>query len=211
MFAENGQVGYVLDQKLDWKAASGEQSRILNNMTLVTIITMAGVGLGSVVGGSIGPYFGVRNAILLSNLIGVAATGVKLVLTLPTILVGRFVSGFVYGIAVFCAGKSLNDTIPPEHMNLYGSFVNASFCAGIFLSNLLGMVVPLDDGRVSSEEAVKLMKADETWRLVYGAPLIFQLFTLVAIGFYFKEVSIIDLLEKVDEPHLEKDERAKVQ
>ena len=64
----------------------------------------------------------------------------------------------------------MNDTVPPEHMNLYGSFVNSGFCAGIFLSNFFGLMVPLDDGE--NPDVIEQMKEDGYWRLVYGFPIV---------------------------------------
>lgn len=39
-------------------------------------------------------------------------------------------------------GQLLNDTVPPEHMNLYGSTVNTGFGVGIFVSNFMGLMLP---------------------------------------------------------------------
>lgn len=39
------------------------------------------------------------------------------------------------------------------------------------------------------------MLDDEIWRLVFGMPIVFNCFTLLMVIYYFKELSIIDLLE----------------
>ena len=66
---------------------------------------------------------------------------------------------------------------------------------GVFLSNLLAMGVPLDDGKRNAKE---LMKADNTWRLVITLPAILNLFSIIMIYKYHKSPSIINLLGKED-------------
>ena len=64
---------------------------------------------------------------------------------------------------------------------------------GIFLSNLLGMLVPLQDKQH--------MLDDQMWRVVYGFPVVIQLFSVYALTCLYPErdVPLEDIYELTDE------------
>jgi MFS family permease len=94
------------------------------------------------IGGSIAPKIGLKKALILFNILSMIACSMKLVLNFPMIMMGRFLFGFCTGVQVFIMSKTLNDTVPPEHINFYGSFVNSGFCLGYFVSNAFGILLP---------------------------------------------------------------------
>ena len=44
-----------------------------------------------------------------------------------------------------CFSKALNDYIPASVVQSYSILVNAGICLGFFISNLLGLLVPVED------------------------------------------------------------------
>ncbi len=64
-------------------------------------------------------------------------------------------------------------------------------------------MVPLADG---SEETYKIMQQDNWWRVVYGIPIILEIFVFVLIFKFFKNPSIFDLIKLVKENPKKKEE-----
>ena len=69
--------------------------------------------------------------------------------------------------------------------------INLGYSLGIFLSNCLGFIVPLEN-----KEA---MKEDHLWRVVIGFPIILELYSIIAVYLFYKHPSIIDLLNGDEE------------
>ena len=61
-------------------------------------------------------------------------------------------------------------------------FIGGGYCTGIFLSNFVGLAVPLDEGK--SDDLIKMME-DENWRLVFGLPILLSCFAFILIAFVF--------------------------
>lgn len=70
--------------------------------------------------------------------------------------------------------------------------MNSGIAFGIFLSNFAGFTVPLDDGR---DNALELMKNDRNWYIVIAIPAVFNVISLIAISFFYKHPSLINLME----------------
>lgn len=64
------------------------------------------------------------------------------------------------------------------------------------ISNLAGLIIPLDDG---TEGAQQKMKDDQNWLIVYIIPVVFEVFSIVIIFLFYKNPSVINLLEREDE------------
>lgn len=197
--AECGQVGLVLDKKLGWNSDQGADTILLNNVTLVTVLASLGLAIGCQIGGYLLPKYGGRKMLIAANAIAFIFNLVKLIENTVCIMIGRLVFGITMGVTTICLSRSINDTVPMRNSQFYGGFVNAGFCAGAFLSNLMGLLIPLDNGQ---EGDVEKMLADENWRLVLGFPLILQIYSILVLTFVIKHVSIIDLLQH-EEPDSE--------
>jgi len=89
--------------------------------------------------------------------------------------------------------KALSDTVPNQFAQAYGILVNAGITGGIFASNFLGVLIPLE------EEGQEAMLADTNWRVVYGFPILLALYTILVTTFKFKKLSISDLLKDVND------------
>ena len=103
------------------------------------------MSIGCYIGGALLPRFGSRRLIIASNFIGLLFTILKLIENSGSILIGRLFTGVTLGIACVCLSKAINDTVPAKNAPVYGAFVNAGFGIGIFLSNLLGLMIPIND------------------------------------------------------------------
>ena len=99
VLAESGQVGYVLNEKLGWNS---KEEDVMSMYTLVIVIGILGLAIGSVVGGTIGTKLGLRTTLLSTLALGAVFNGIKLVESTACILVGRFFFGFLNGITTFC-------------------------------------------------------------------------------------------------------------
>lgn len=152
-------------------------------MTIVTVLALLGLSVGSYFGGLMLPKFGSRKLILIANIVSLVFNILKLYLNTVTIMIARLVFGFCMGITCVCLSKAINDTVPAKDSAIYGAFVNAGFAIGITLSNCMGMLIPLDNGE---EGDIQKMKDDENWRLLFGVPIILEIYTILALLYIFK-------------------------
>lgn len=106
---------------------------------------------------------------------------------------GRLMFGVFVGIQNFCFNKALNDYVPAEILSYHSIQLNGGFMFGIFTSNLAGsLLIPLDDPTK--------MKKDENWRLIFCVfPAIMQVYAIFMLTFFFRNLSIIDLLAEAKE------------
>lgn len=111
-------------------------------------------------------------------------------------MVARFMFGIMSGTASVCLSRAINDTVPAKDASLYGAFVNAGFGIGIFFSNFMGLLIPIDNGMDGDAQK---MKDDQNWRFVFGMPILLELYTIVALVFFIKHESINHLLQREHE------------
>ena len=156
--AECGQVGLVLDKKLGWNAFGDDSEQVLfNSLTISTILASVGMGIGGSFAGSLIPRYGSRKVLLFCNTLAVVFNIIKIIETSAAIMIGRFMFGFLMGIAAVCLSKVINDTVPAKYTSQYGAFVNAGLGCGCWASNVLGLMIPIDS---SNESGLKAMMAD---------------------------------------------------
>lgn len=196
--AECGQVGLVLDKKLGWNAFTDnkDEQRLLNNLTIVTVLVPLGFAIGSYAGGALLPRFGPRKLIIAVNVICLLFNILKLIESTAVIMLARLALGTALGVALVCLSKAINDTVPAQNAPQYGAFVNGGFGIGICLSNFMGLLIPLDNG---DEGDVQKMLDDQNWRLVFGFPILLNLYTVIVLVFFIKHESIIQLLQSEDQ------------
>lgn len=180
----------MLDQKFGWNAYS-DDAIFFNNLTLVTVATSFGMIFGGYLGGYLLPRYGSRRIIIVVNTISLVMNIIKLLENTVAIMVSRLILGLCVGISTVCLGRAINDTVPAKNIALYGAFVNAGYGIGIALSNLMGLMIPLNNGE---EGDLQKMKDDENWRVVFGVPIILEVYTLIVLLFIIKHESIIKLL-----------------
>lgn len=161
-------------------------------MTIVTVLASISMGIGGYFGGSLLPKFGSRKILICCNAVALLFNIVKLVENTVAIMVARLFFSISMGIAAVCLSRAINDTVPARHAPLYGAFVNAGFAAGVAFSNLMGLLIPIDNG--DPGDAQKMLD-DQNWRLVFGLPILFELYTIIILVFFIKYESIIQLLQ----------------
>ena len=77
--------------------------------------------------------------------------------------------------------------------------MNSGVGFGVFLSNLLALPIPLDEGQPNAKQE---MENDDTWRLVITIPALLNIATIIIIYKYYRNPSIISLIVKEDEQSL---------
>lgn len=189
--AETGQIGFIFDVQLEW-GAQQEKGKIINTITLLVLLGTLGQAFGSFLSGKIAPKFGIRKTILVANFLSLLSNCLRMILTTPTVLIGRFLFGFFVAFQQFSFAKAINDTIPHEVQQYHSSLLNSGIAFGIFLSNFAGFTIPLDDGR---EGALEQMKNDKNWYIVIAIPAVFNVVTIILIYFFYKHPSLISLMD----------------
>jgi MFS family permease len=168
----------------------------MNNFTLVMILPSFGMMIGAFFGGKLLPKYGSRKVTIVANIVAVAFTVLKLVENTACIMVGRLVNGLLIGMTSVCLSHAISNTVPAKESQKYGGFVNAGFGIGIFFSNLLGLIIPLDKGNPGD---VDRMLEDQNWRIILGFPLAIQLYCIIVLIWFIKYDSINDLLQNESE------------
>jgi len=111
----NTQTGLILVAKFGW---NDSETKLYNS--ILTNISLIGIMVGAIAGGPI-ISAGRRRAIFImaaATIIGVVLT---LILTLPTMVVGRFITGFAGGVYQLCGIKAVLETVPGNLIGLYGT------------------------------------------------------------------------------------------
>jgi len=67
-------------------------------ITILTCLGTFGLGVGSAIGPKIVPVYGVRKVLLISNFFAIFGCVLKLIMTTPTIMAGKFLHGVFAGI-----------------------------------------------------------------------------------------------------------------
>jgi len=142
-------VGFVLDQKLDWNTdgRDGGKTPIINNITVLLMVGLVGTTIGSNFSEKMVSKFGLWRTILISNFCSAIGKSLQLILSFPSMILGRLIFGCFVGIQNFCFSKMVNDSIPVRYQQTYGVLLNSGFCAGAAFSNLMGFLIPIDDGK----------------------------------------------------------------
>lgn len=81
-------------------------------ITLLVLLGTLGQAIGSIMSGMIAPRFGIRKTIILANFLSLLCNCLRMILTTPTVLIGRFFFGFFVAFQQFSFAKVINDTMP---------------------------------------------------------------------------------------------------
>jgi MFS family permease len=100
-----------------------------------------GLFIGSLFGGNI-VALGRRKAILAMNAAIVIGTLITLILTIPTLMLGRFICGCAAGVFNICMAKSICESVPASRSSLFEPMTNISICVAGVISLLLGLALP---------------------------------------------------------------------
>lgn len=144
--------------KFGWDEA---ETRLYNSM--IGNAGILGILTGSILGGPIINYSR-RNSVFIMNAVVLVGVGISLILTLPTILIGRFIIGFTGGVFNMITSKCVYECVNEKLNGMFGCLTNCAICFGGIIVGALGLALPMD-----AED----QKDDELWRLVYGFPIVF--------------------------------------
>ena len=92
--AENGQVGYILSEKLGWKENGNE----IALMTTCTVLGALGLAFGTNLGGNIGSKYGLRKVLLIANFLNFFINILKQIENTYILFMGRFLFGLCCGV-----------------------------------------------------------------------------------------------------------------
>lgn len=157
--------------KFDW---SVEEGRLYN--TLISNSSLVGLLIGSLIAGKL-ISLGRHKAIHQMNVLVVLGTGISLVRTIPTLIIGRFISGFAAGVLTAAMTKCIVETLPGDIAGMFGAATAISINFAGVICLILGLTLPNDPTQY---------KNDGNWRIIYGFPFIFVTLQEILLLFLFK-------------------------
>jgi len=152
--------------KFDWNE---EESKLW--ISLIGNISVLGIALGSIFGGPV-INRGRRRSMLAMTLVMSVGTGLSLIRTIPTIMIGRFIQGLAGGVVNNAVAKSIFECTSTELYAVFGTATGTFMSIGSLVCLLLGLSLPTDP-----EQYVH----DETWRLTYAFPILVVLVLVVLL------------------------------
>lgn len=168
----NTQCALILIAQFGW---SESETKTYNS--LLGSIGLIGVCIGSLFGG---PFItgGRRRGILLFSILETIGVALTLIRTLPTMLIGRFITGWAGGIFQMCNIKAVQETPPAKWVGVYNTAPGAFLAIGVFLVAFIG--------GVSLPEDEEDYKEDQMWRLSYAFPMVWVVWQLLMILIWWK-------------------------
>jgi MFS family permease len=124
--------------KLGWT----ESETVLYN-TLINSASIIGITIGAVFGGQV-IRIGRRKANFIANFMVLIGCALQMHLSVPTLMIGRFINGLTAGICAVISTKCYGENIPGELASVYGLLYNAFVCIGFPLSYGLGFILPTE-------------------------------------------------------------------
>jgi MFS family permease len=115
------------------------QTRLWN--TLIGNSSLLGMTISSAIGGPL-IVGGRRRMIIIMNSLVFLGAGLTLAQTTPTIIIGRFIYGFVAGILTMCTSKCIFETVPMRYAGIFGCLTNVFIHFTGFICLLLGNALP---------------------------------------------------------------------
>lgn len=106
--------------------------------TLIGNAGLFGILFGSVFGGPL-INGGRRRAIFLLCSFIFVGSGLSLIETIPTIIIGRIINGFSAGVFNMICSKSMFESVTPKLNDVFGCLTNLSYCAGGIICAAIGL------------------------------------------------------------------------
>ena len=113
-------------------------------------------------------------------------SGITLILTIPTILIGRLIYGFAAGVLTVSMQKCMCETVPLSLTSIFGAFTGIYINFAGVICLLLGLTLPSD---------VSQYRNDNFWRLIFGFNMIFAVLQILLLLFVFKYEPINFLIQ----------------
>lgn len=132
----NNQTANVIAAKFDW---TEKETRFFNS--LINSCSILGMAVGSFSGG-IAIQMGRRKTSIIFNILSVISLCTTLILSLPAIVIGKFLFGFSSGVINVAHTKMLDETVPVDLLGAFGIATNLYICFGIGLAMIVGAGLP---------------------------------------------------------------------
>lgn len=199
----HNQVANVFAAKLNW---SDTETRSYNS--IINLSAQIGKSLGAIYGGVlIGP--GRKKAFIRYNILGVASCALMQVVSVSSLVVGKFLHGFTITVVHIAANKMINETVPVYKLGVFGSAIQIATNIGYCFVLGSGLILPTDDynpalGTAGKEfEKNRFAKeadiADQNWRIVLAFPALINALILTFYCLCIKEDSIMFNLSQGNE------------
>jgi MFS family permease len=128
----------VLNVQFEW---DNDQIKLFGS--LIGNAGIFGILVGSISGGKF-INGGRRRAIFIMSGLVFTGSGISLIKTIPTIIIGRFICGFTGGVFNMICSKSILESVNPKLNDILGTTTNLSICLSGIICALLGMSIPTD-------------------------------------------------------------------
>jgi SP family facilitated glucose transporter-like MFS transporter 1 len=138
-----------------------------------------GAAIGAISGGFIAAM-GRRFALLLINVVITAAIFVSLLKYFTTILIGRFFMGMCAGAFSVISPLFISEICPPQLSGPFGVINQFMVTFGIVVIYVLGIFIVPYDANVA-----EVLDSD-SWRYLFGFPLIFVVVQVALLLFVFR-------------------------
>lgn len=100
--------------------------------------------MGAFYGGVIiGP--GRKNAFIRFNILSIIACLIQQIVSVPTLVIGKFLHGFTITVVHISSSKMLNETVPVYMLGQYGAAVQVATNIGYMLVFGFGLLLPSGD------------------------------------------------------------------
>ena len=154
---------------------------------IVTTMVPLGASFGSLLGHPLAKL-GRKRSLIYSNIFIATGCGISLILSLPTICIGRFLLGVAAGLFTTLVPLFINEISPLKYSGPLGALRQAIQNVGVLVSYLLGLGVPAH----GSEEE----KTSNYWRIMFGLPIVFAILQVLLMTTCFAKETPKYLISK---------------
>lgn len=135
-----GQIVPNLKYALGWDL--NEPGNVDTQTSIIVSASVAGLAIGSILGGKFA-QLGLRNCIIIFDIVALIGTGISLVSNMVVLCIGRFVFGIAAGVLVSVGPGIITETCPSHVLDRgYGVSTNVIFNFMILVSMLFGNGMP---------------------------------------------------------------------
>ena len=195
----NNQTANLFSAKLNW---TDDETRVYNS--LINLASQIGKSLGATYGGLIiGP--GRKKAFIRFNILGIMSCLIMQFVSVPTLILGKFLHGFTITVVHIAANKMISETVPVDQLGTFGSAIQIATNCGYTFVLGFGLLLPSGDynpALVNDSSNLLAKQADiddQWWRFVLFFPIIINSMILTNYCLYIKEDSIMFNLSNGDE------------
>lgn len=156
----------LLTAQYDWNDTEETLNKALMN-TIPAVGTIFGSGFGSVLMGK-----GRARALIIGCLVGIFGSAFTLIEVWSVFLCAKFIVGASIGMTGVVVARFIEEYVPLKWFGTSQAISLAFLQAGIFLSTIIGAILPADDDTTA-------LKENGTWRLIYSLQPVMYLVSII--------------------------------